>query len=532
MNINKSTKLKDAGEVVLGARKHIFADFAKFQQKDFSLAATLKKADLPKIDFKKLHENNETTDLVTVLCSIYQHVPRRTTGRNAYIWERNFLETINVIKLLLSSNSEEGSELLDIVRKHRADGFRNMYDKVKLGLQIGFPGVINLGPCEISYANVAHFWYYKGPDGRTDYDSKFQTEEEVLNGLRERLIEVYNDTKTPAARKKAKYKIHVLQCDDELFIGWLSARGTAVKLKTGFTDVDTAQQYLKDNLEALEIQLSSLKAEKDYWLNGKTEFVRTGKTWTDETFISSEELLNKLNFRGVQYGNQMTLSDKEKVNLRCLNAIHDLAEIIGLEPEELTGKGTLAIAFGARGKAKGKLSACAHYELIDCIINLTRSSKRGNLSHELFHYWDNLLGSFSEKGQIDVFQNETFATTLFSPIKGRTHLPEEVIEAICKLIKEIYNTDVVGRSFLKDDLRSKPYWSKRIEVLARCFEMWVFTELEKRGQRNDFLVSFNFDHETEEDYPYPTRKEMEKGINDAFKNLFSVLSGEHKKLFF
>ena len=530
--MNKSTELKDTGEVVLGARKHLFADFAKFQQKDFSLAETLKKADLPKIDFKKLFENNETNDLITVLCSIYQHVPRRTTGRNAYIWERNFLETINVIKLILSSNSEEGSELLEIVKKHRADGFRNMYNKVKLGLQIGFPGVINLGTCEMNYANVAKFWYYRGPNGLNDYDSKFQTEEEALNGLRESLTKVYNETKTPAARKKAKYKIHVLQTGDELFIGWLNARGTAVKLKTGFTDVETASQYLKDNLEALEIQLGSLKAEKDYWLNGKTEFVRTGKNWTNETFISSEKLLNEFNFRGVQYGNQMTLSDKEKVNLRCFNAMHDLSEIIGLKPEELTGKGTLAIAFGARGKAKGKLSACAHYEVINCVINLTRSSKRGNLSHELYHYWDNLLGSFSKTGQLDIHQNETFASTLFSPIKGQTHLPEEVVKAICKLINEIYKTNVVSRSFLKDDLRSKPYWGKRIEVLARCFEMWVFTELEKRGMRNDFLVSFNFDYETEEDYPYPTRNEMKNGIDDAFENLFSVLSGKHKQLFF
>lgn len=530
--MNKNTKLKDTGEVILGARKHTFADFAKFQQKDFSLESTLKKADLPKIDFKKLFENSETNDLVTVLCSIYQHVPRKTNGRNAYIWERNFLETINVIKLLLSSNSKEGSELLDIIKKHRSDGFRNMYDKVKLGLQIGFPGVINLGLSEIHWANVAKFWYTKGPDGRNDYDSKFDTEEKALNSLRTRLIETYNETKTPAARKKAKYKIHVLKCNDELFIGWLNARGTAVKLKTGFTEVDVARQYLKDNLEALEIQLSSLKAEKDYWLNGKTEFIRTGKKWTNDTFISSEALLNKLNFRGVQYGNQMTLSDKETVNLRCLNAMNDLAEIIGLKPEELTGQKSLAIAFGARGKAKGKISACAHYEAINCVINLTRSSKRGNLSHEMWHFFDNLLGSFSKNGQIDIFQNDTFATTLFSPIRGQTNLPEEIVKAICILLKEIYNTDITARSFLKDNLRSKPYWGKRIEVLARCFEVWIFTELEKRGQRNDFLVSFNLDHETEEDYPYPTRKEMDGGISDAFKNLFSVLNGEHKTLFF
>lgn len=529
--MNKSNNLKDTGEVILGARKHIFADFAKFQQKDFSLESTLKKADLPKIDFKKLFEKGETNDLVSVLCSIYQHVPRKTNGRNAYIWERNFLETINVIKLLLSSNSEEGSDLLDIIKKHRSDGFRNMYDKVKLGLQIGFPGVINLGPSEIHWANVAEYWYTKGPDGRNDYDSKFETEIEALDSLRTKLVEVYNETKTPAARKKAKYKIHVLEYKNELFIGWLNARGTAVKLKTGFSDVDAAKQYLKDNLEALEIQLSSLKAEKDYWLNGKTEFIRTGKKWTNETFISSDMLLNKLNFRGVQYGNQMTLSDKETVNLRCLNAMNDLAEIIGFKPEELTGQKSLAIAFGARGKAKGKISACAHYEPINCVINLTRSSKRGNLSHEWFHFFDNILGSFASKGTIDVFQNDTFATTLFSPMKGRTELPEEIIKAICKLLNEIYKTNITGRSFLKDDLRSKPYWGKRIEILARCFELWIYTELDKIGQRNDFLVSFNFDFENEEDYPYPTRKEMDGGISDAFKNLFSVINGQHKKLF-
>lgn len=100
--MTKSNELNDAGAIILGARKHIFADFSKFQNKDFSAEKNPSKSELPKINFKKLYLNNEVTPLLTILCAIYQHIPRKNTGRMAASWNRRFLQTVEVIKKLIN----------------------------------------------------------------------------------------------------------------------------------------------------------------------------------------------------------------------------------------------------------------------------------------------------------------------------------------------------------------------------------------------------------------------------------------------
>lgn len=104
-----------------------------------------------------------------------------------------------------------------------------------------------------------------------------------------------------------------------------------------------------------------------------------------------KEMTNKfekdLNCRAVQFGNSVTDDEREYHMKHTLESFYDLADITGLDINDVSINGRLAMAFGARGKS----GALAHYEPAAQIINLTRASGVGSLAHEWGHFLDNIL---------------------------------------------------------------------------------------------------------------------------------------------
>jgi len=68
-------------------------------------------------------------------------------------------------------------------------------------------------------------------------------------------------------------------------------------------------------------------------------------------------------------------------------AFHDLADVLGLSPTQVSLNGKLALAIAARGKGK----AGAHYESDHKVINLTRFRGAGTVAHEWGHFLDNVM---------------------------------------------------------------------------------------------------------------------------------------------
>ncbi|WP_374717768.1 LPD1 domain-containing protein [Neobacillus sp.] len=107
-----------------------------------------------------------------------------------------------------------------------------------------------------------------------------------------------------------------------------------------------------------------------------------------------EDLVTFFGFRGVEFGHYVEDSKAAEHLLRSSEAMMDLAELLGMDYKAISLNGTLAIAYGARGRGK----ALAHYEPISKVINLTKEKGcLGVFAHEWFHALDNYIYNLSNQ---------------------------------------------------------------------------------------------------------------------------------------
>jgi hypothetical protein len=113
--------------------------------------------------------------------------------------------------------------------------------------------------------------------------------------------------------------------------------------------------------------------------------------------VSADNLLQATGCRGIEFGNWLPQDERQSVINHAHDAFQDLATVTGLPYEAISLDGTLAMAFGARGRG-GKGAALAHFEPSRKVINLTRLSGAGSLAHEWGHAIDDFLGSSLGQG--------------------------------------------------------------------------------------------------------------------------------------
>ena len=113
----------------------------------------------------------------------------------------------------------------------------------------------------------------------------------------------------------------------------------------------------------------------------------------DDADVTSEMLIAEFGLRGVNFGNWMkTAAARTEAQLHlnhCYDAMHDLAEILGVPPRALGLGGMLGIAIGAQGSGG---SAAAHFVPGLNEINITRKTGASCLGHEYGHALDHYLG--------------------------------------------------------------------------------------------------------------------------------------------
>src|SRR5690606_29884440 len=126
---------------------------------------------------------------------------------------------------------------------------------------------------------------------------------------------------------------------------------------------------------------------------------RTGADRRAGLDVTPEQFEQAFGFRGVQFGNWVAQGAGKKDRQGMLNeaydALHDLAEIIGVPTRAISLDGTLGLAFGARGKGW----ASAHFEPNTLVINLTKTRGAGSLAHEWFHALDNYFARMRRGGE-------------------------------------------------------------------------------------------------------------------------------------
>lgn len=259
-----------------------------------------------------------------------------------------------------------------------------------------------------------------------------------------------------------------------------------------------------------------------------------------------DRLGRTFNFHGIQRGEAISDKDLEHHLRHAEMGFHDLADVIGIEPDQVSMKGRLSIAFGARGRG----GAAAHYEPSLKAINVTRFAGAGSLAHEWGHFLDNIIAEqhgLAKAGEVNAYASERHAKLpagLADAMKGVvdamtkdptskrvTQAREESRSEIAKRRKEyddhlanrpaqgesraewmkksaelreavnaeidVYNAlrsysdgesdfSMDAKSF--DKGKSGKYWSSRREMFARAFEAYVQDKLEDSDRRNSYLV--------------------------------------------
>lgn len=105
--------------------------------------------------------------------------------------------------------------------------------------------------------------------------------------------------------------------------------------------------------------------------------------------VTADQLRETFGFRGVNFGKYVPQGERQSHLNRAFDAMHDLAEVLGVPPRAMSLNGMLGLAFGAQGNG-GK--AAAHFVPGVNEINLTRNAGAGSLAHEWAHALDHYFG--------------------------------------------------------------------------------------------------------------------------------------------
>lgn len=128
-----------------------------------------------------------------------------------------------------------------------------------------------------------------------------------------------------------------------------------------------------------------------------SHIVRKGGPKLREDDVRPEDFAETFGFRGGEFGNWVSQAERQACLNHGFDALADLAHVLDVPPRALSLGGTLAIAFGARGRG-GRASA--HYEPGRRVINLTKPSGAGALAHEFGHAMDHWLATVGS-GNVD-----------------------------------------------------------------------------------------------------------------------------------
>ena len=353
----------------------------------------------------------------------------------------------------------------------------------------------------------------------------------------EEIQKAFSDMIGPNLEILKKYHLAVSRFTGEYKFIRKVPRDEIILHEEKFADTESATRYLVDHVTEFE------EAYKDGrnvpFERNKENEARTGKRH-EHGDITPEEYMKKFGFRGVEFGNWLTGKDRQNRLNDSYDALLDLADVMGVEPQALSLGGTLSMRFGSNGRG-GKNAAMAHFEHDYNAINLTKENGAGCLAHEWFHALDYHLGHKAEL--------EMLSDSFYLKAQGGS-LSEDTKDTFFKLHHLLYQETMIKERSASLDAHtshsSKPYWSKDREMLARTFEAYVNSKLADKGIHNDFLVNIKsektWDAETKgrkasylnKSYPYPLESEMPivKEKFDAFINAMSTRKVNGKVEFF
>jgi hypothetical protein len=105
--------------------------------------------------------------------------------------------------------------------------------------------------------------------------------------------------------------------------------------------------------------------------------------------VSSEEFIEVFGFTSVEFGNWVPDAERQIMLNMAHDSLLDLAEVLGLEPLDISLGGRLSAGFGSRGHGGRR---AAEYQPAVAVFHFTRMNGAGSLAHEYAHALDHFLG--------------------------------------------------------------------------------------------------------------------------------------------
>ncbi|MEI7532873.1 MAG: sigma-70 family RNA polymerase sigma factor [Verrucomicrobiae bacterium] len=548
-------ELTDFGTKLGGARKDQSASLAKEYSDDDIAGRTLSEI-WPKSEVDAI----EDTQLAAVAHAVRSEVPAKP--RKGYKLSR-WVETVKLVRGLMRHAEEKGfDEILRLMEEKRLEQFTS---KIRLLSAIPRAAWDRVGEVR-NYPNA--YRYVTDENGKSVFgaDGKMKTEPTPfamadVDGRHVRadnLTDLAEKVTAATAEEKASPKMQ-FEVRGRGDVWGINKKGDPLyrKLKT-FTDSKAALDFVRSNHGDLVKAWEDVKERenvKERDLRTDSNRPRTGSDRRNGRDVTPELFQQAFGFRGVEFGNWVAQGGNAKERQGMLNdafdALHDLADIVGIPPRAVSLDGQLGLGFGSRGKGG---FAAAHYEPGTIVINLTKTKGAGTLAHEWFHALDHYFQrQRNERGIVG--RNGDYITnnpeTYFEGPNGQ-RLPEsrynelmarpynasrlldwkrvegvrpEVAEAFNDLVKALDESPMAKRAKLIDAGKSDGYWGRTIERAARSFENYTIFKMAQQGYHNDYLANVVKADDFSRDlgrYPYLLDSEM-KPVAEAFDNLFGTI---------
>jgi len=264
--------------------------------------------------------------------------------------------------------------------------------------------------------------------------------------------------------------------------------------------------------------------------------VRTGGK-IPETYKYADMFFIKeyYNLSGIEFGNWLSQQDRLNYLSGLGIALFDLHKALKFTPEQISIKGKLSVAFGARGRGK----AMAHFEPGTFAINLTRYSRPpkvknrklgfsrveqilkdggvGAFAHEYGHALDYFGGLHVERGDTFSLSGDKDTDPRPNPFWMKQNTLRGLMEKL--LFKICWKTPTVSSNYYTRLVKSAhtEYYLQRNEIFARAFEIYVQLKLQKINTKNTFLNFPKYDTDV-----YMTIAEMQ-GVEKEFDSLMNAL---------
>jgi hypothetical protein len=222
------------------------------------------------------------------------------------------------------------------------------------------------------------------------------------------------------------------------------------------------------------------------------------------------------NLKGIEFGNWLSQQDRNNYMSGLGISLFDLHRALAFNPKQISLRGKITVAFGARGRG----NATGHFEPGTFAINLTRykrpkkgstlqkkfdrtklliqSGGVGTFAHEFGHALDFFGGTFLEKTPSKALSGgrSQKLTSNKQDLKVNS-LKGLMTRLLDKIIWQVSNKkhSTYFERFMKAKKKYKltDYYTRRAEIFARAFESYVHYKMQQRHAKNIFLAESKYD---------------------------------------